>query len=155
MDRKDDVLIVGGGVIGLACALALLEAGRSVRVLDAGRVGGGSSHGNCGTITPSHAAPLAAPGAITKALRWMLTPDAPFYLKPRFDPALWGWLLRFARRSNRREWRRAAEIRLSILSAARAALPEWVERYDLACEYEPAGVDYVFRTERDLTGFGA
>jgi len=88
MDSSDDVVIVGGGVIGLACALALLEQGRSVRVLDSGRVGGGSSHGNCGTITPSHAPPLAAPGAVAKALRWMLTPDAPFYLKPRFDPAL-------------------------------------------------------------------
>lgn len=155
MDSADDVLIVGGGVIGLCCALALLEQGRGVRVVDAGRVGGGSSHGNCGTITPSHAAPLAAPGAIAKALRWMLTPDAPFYLKPRFDPSLWAWLLRFARRCNRRDWRRTAEIRLSILSAARNALPGWIERYGLACEYEPAGVDYVFRTARDLEGFGA
>ncbi|MGO1541126.1 MAG: NAD(P)/FAD-dependent oxidoreductase [Luteimonas sp.] len=155
MDSTDDVVIVGGGVIGLACALALLEQGRSVRVLDSGRVGGGSSHGNCGTITPSHAAPLAAPGTISKALRWMLAPDAPFYLKPRFDPSLWGWMLRFARRCNPRDWRRAAEVRLSILSAAREALPEWIERYGLACEYDPAGVDYVFRTERDLAGFGA
>ena len=155
MDSSDDVVIVGGGVIGLACALALLEQGRSVRVLDSGRVGGGSSHGNCGTITPSHAPPLAAPGAVAKALRWMLTPDAPFYLKPRFDPALWGWLLRFARRCNRDCWRRTAQVRLSILSAARDALPEWIERYGLQCEYDPAGVDYVFRTERDLEGFGA
>src|SRR5690554_4557513 len=155
MDSTDDVVIVGGGVIGLATALALLEQGRSVRVLDAGQVGAGSSHGNCGTITPSHAAPLAAPGTIAQALRWMLTPDAPFYLKPRFDPVLWGWMLRFARRCNARDWRRAAEVRLGILSAARDALPEWVERYGLACEYDPSGVDYVFRTEKDLAGFGA
>lgn len=153
MDRSD-VVIIGGGVIGLACALALIEQGRSVRVVDAGRVGGGSSHGNCGTITPSHAAPLAAPGSVAKALRWMLTPDAPFYLKPRFDPALWGWMLRFARHSTRSHWRRAAEIRLQILQAARDALPEWVERYGLDCEYDPAGVDYVFRTEKDLQDFG-
>jgi len=153
MDRSD-VVIIGGGVIGLACALALIEQGRSVRVVDAGRVGGGSSHGNCGTITPSHAAPLAAPGSVAKALRWMLTPDAPFYLKPRFDPALWGWMLRFARHSTRSHWRRAAEIRLQILQAARDALPEWVERYGLECEYDPAGVDYVFRTEKDLQDFG-
>src|SRR5690606_20230184 len=71
------------------------------------------------------------------------------------DPALWGWLLRFARRCNRDCWRRTARARLSILSAARDALPEWIERYGLACEYDPAGVDYVFRTEQDLEGFGA
>ena len=68
MSVRDDVLIVGGGVIGRASGLALLQAGRSVRVLEAGTAGCGSSHGNCGTITPSHAAPLAAPGTIAKAL---------------------------------------------------------------------------------------
>ncbi|MCP2937638.1 FAD-dependent oxidoreductase, partial [Salmonella enterica subsp. enterica serovar Typhimurium] len=62
--QHEDVVIAGAGVIGLACALALLESGRGVRVIDAGRVGGGSSHGNCGTITPSHAPPLAAPGVV-------------------------------------------------------------------------------------------
>ena len=98
MTPSDDVVIVGGGVIGLACALALVEAGRSVRVLEAGSVGCGSSHGNCGTITPSHAAPLAAPGAVMRGLRWMLTPDAPFYLKPRLDPGLGAWLAHFAPR---------------------------------------------------------
>ncbi|RZA27651.1 MAG: FAD-dependent oxidoreductase, partial [Lysobacteraceae bacterium] len=55
-------MVIGGGVIGLATALALIEAGRGVRVVDAGKAGGGASHGNCGTITPSHAPPLAAPG---------------------------------------------------------------------------------------------
>src|SRR3546814_1283526 len=74
MSERDDVLVVGGGVIGLASALALLDAGRSVRVLEAKTAGCGSSHGNCGTITPSHAAPLTAPGKVAKALHWMLTP---------------------------------------------------------------------------------
>ena len=88
---RPDVLILGGGAIGLACALFLLRAGRSVRVLERGRAGGATSHGNCGTITPSHAPPLAAPGVPLRALRWMFTPDAPLYLKPRIDPALKTW----------------------------------------------------------------
>ena len=46
--KEPDVLIVGGGVVGLACGLALQEAGRQVRVLDAGPVGRGSWHGICG-----------------------------------------------------------------------------------------------------------
>ncbi len=56
MDKsRSDVLIMGGGVIRLACALYLLKAGASVRVLEQAQPGSGSSHGNCGTITPSHA----------------------------------------------------------------------------------------------------
>ncbi len=153
MNPSDDVVIVGGGVIGLACALALIEAGRSVRVLEAGSVGCGSSHGNCGTITPSHAAPLAAPGAIARGLRWMLTPDAPFYLKPRLDPALWAWLLRFAARCNPRDWHAATKAKAAILLASRQSLPEWIARHQLDCEFADSGTDHVFRNAAEFARF--
>lgn len=148
-----DVLIVGGGVIGLACGLALQQAGRQVRVLEAGTAGCGSSHGNCGTITPSHAMPLAAPGTIGRALRWMLTPDAPLYVRPGFDPALWAWLLRFAARCNRRDWLRAAAAKAAILDASRQALPEWIARHRLECEFAASGTDHVFRSAEALAEF--
>src|SRR5487761_2479565 len=41
--RQSDVLILGGGAVGLACALYLLRAGRSVTVLDRGEVGAATS----------------------------------------------------------------------------------------------------------------
>jgi len=149
----EDVVIVGGGVIGLACGLALREAGRPVRILEASTVGCGSSHGNCGTITPSHAMPLAAPGTVNRALRWMLTPDAPLYLKPRLDPELWRWLLRFAARCNRSDWLRGGAAKAAILQASRQALPEWIARHGLQCEFLPSGTDHVFRTLQALEAF--
>src|SRR5690606_21009659 len=155
MSERDDVLVVGGGVIGLASALALLDAGRSVRVREANTAGCGSSHGNCGTITPSHAAPLTAPGKIGKALHWMLTPDAPFYVKPRYDPGLWRWMLRFAARCNVRDWREAMTPRAAILLESREQLARWVERYGLQCEFAELVVDYVFHTRRELDHLAA
>ena len=153
--ERTDVLIVGAGVVGLATAIELLQAGRSVRVVDAGRIGGGSSHGNCGTITPSHSAPLAEPGKVARALRWLLTPDAPFYVRPRFDPALWGWFARFATRCNARDWREAMRSKAALLQASRALLQERVERHALDCEFLASGTDYVFRDERALEHFAA
>lgn len=145
---RDDVLIFGGGAIGLATALALLDAGRGVRVLESGDIGGGASHANCGTITPSHAPPLAAPGVVVQALRWMLTPDAPLYLKPRVDPALWHWLLRFAARCNPRDWRHSTQARSALLNDSATRLAAWVVRHGLDCEYAADGLDYVFRDPR-------
>ena len=142
---RDDVIIIGGGVIGLATALALVEAGRGVRVLEAVTAGCGASHGNCGTITPSHAPPLAAPGVVAQGLRWMFTPDAPLYLKPRLDPALWAWLLRFAARCNPRDWRQSTRSRSVLLNDSRQRLADWVQRYALGCEFAEEGLDYVFR----------
>src|SRR5256885_14202253 len=98
--RKSDVLVLGGGAIGLACALYLLRAGRSVIVLEQGSAGGATSHGNCGTITPSHAMPLAMPGVIAQAMRWMMQSDAPLRIAPRIDFALLAWLMQFAKLCN-------------------------------------------------------
>ena len=153
MVERSDVLVIGAGVSGLASALCLLERGRSVRVIDAGRVGGGSSHGNCGTLTPSHAGPLHAPGTVAKALRWMLTPDAPFYVRPRLDPSLWRWMLRFAARCNPRDWDASARARAAILNASRQAFPQWIAGHDLDCEFAEPGADCVFRDPAQLEDY--
>jgi D-amino-acid dehydrogenase len=148
--QRDDILIVGAGVIGLSCALELLKAGRGVTLLDAGRPGGGSSHGNCGTITPSHATPLAAPGVIAKALGWMWRPDAPLYVKPRFDPALAHWLMRFAARCNERDYRASSQAKAALLVASRELLGHVIRDEGLDCEFTACGSIYVYRDRAAL-----
>lgn len=149
-ERDTDVLILGGGVVGLSCALYLLRAGRSVRVLERGTAGGETSHGNCGTLTPSHAAPLAAPGVLGRGLRWMLRPDAPLYIRPRADPALAAWLLRFAGRCNRTDWWTSARVKGALLQRSRRLIEALVREEGLDCEFRASGLRYVYREERDF-----
>ena len=147
---QDDVLILGGGVIGLSCALALRRAGASVRVLEQAVPGHGASHGNCGTLTPSHAIPLSVPGVRMKALRWLLKRDAPLYVNPRPDPERWRWLLDFARRCNLSDARRAALARCSILQRSNALLPQWLAEEGIECDYGKRGTLYVYRNSHAL-----
>ena len=147
--RKSDVVVLGGGVIGLCCALFLLRAGRGVTVLEKGAVGRGSSHGNCGTITPSHL-PLHAPGTVAKALKWMLKRDAPFYVKPTLDPELLGWMLNFARRCNARDFRRAAHLKTELLLRSRERLGALIRDEHLDCEFADSGTLYVWREAKAL-----
>lgn len=142
---EDEVLVLGGGVIGLACAQALAERGHAVRVLERDRIGAATSHGNCGTLTPSHALPLAAPGMVATALRWMLAPDAPFHVKPRFDPALAYWLLRFAARCTAGTFERAAAPKAALLLHSQARLADLVARRGLDCDHTVSGLMHVFR----------
>ena len=52
-ERKgSDVLVVGGGAIGLACARALARGGRSVTVLDQGRPGAEATRAAGGMLSP-------------------------------------------------------------------------------------------------------
>ena len=145
-----DVLVLGGGVIGLACALDLLKAGRSVTILEQGAIGSGSSHGNCGTLTPSHAPPLAAPGMVRKALGYLTQPDAPFYLKPRLDFELLGWLLRFVRRCNWADYRTVTRVKAELLQRSRERIAQLVRDEPLACEFEELGTLYAYRDAREL-----
>lgn len=141
----DDVIVLGGGVIGLACAQALAERGRGVRLLERGALGAATSHGNCGTLTPSHSLPLAAPGMVATALKWMTRPDAPFYVKPRWDPALWLWLLRFASRCNQSTFERAIAPKAALLKASQDCLSTLVRDRALQCEHSRDGLHYVYR----------
>ena len=144
---NDDVLGLGGGIVGLACAHYLLQSGRQVRVLERERVGRATSFGNCGTLTPSHASPLADKSYLVKGLKWMLQPDAPFYIKPRLDPALWAWLLRFARRTDDAVWQRTYRIKGQMLQVARREIESMIHAESLACGFEASGLSYVFNTQ--------
>jgi D-amino-acid dehydrogenase len=89
-----DVVVVGGGAVGVACALELTRRGAGVTLLERGpELGSGCSAGNAGLICPSHSTPLSNPTAVRSGLRWMLDRESPFHLKPR--PSALPWLTRF------------------------------------------------------------
>ena len=90
-----DVLVIGGGVVGVSCALELAQRGAAVTVLERDRVGHGCSFGNAGWLTPSQATPLANPSMVFKSFRWMLDPESPLYIQPRLDAGYLRWLLEF------------------------------------------------------------
>lgn len=112
--QKPDVAVVGGGVIGIACALELARRGAVVRVLERDRIGHGCSFGNAGWLTPSLALPLAAPGQTLKAFGWLFDRESPFYIKPRLDPALATWLLRFLVASRAAPFERGARALIEL-----------------------------------------
>jgi D-amino-acid dehydrogenase len=92
-----DVVVVGGGVVGLACAWELRRAGAEVSLLERGSLGQGVSRGNTGWIVPSMTSPLPAPGMVREGIRQLVTREGAFVLRPSPDPAFVRWLWRFRR----------------------------------------------------------
>jgi D-amino-acid dehydrogenase len=142
---KQDVVIVGGGVIGVASAVELARRGAAVTVLDRDLVGHGCSYGNAGWLTPSQAVPLANPSMLLKSFRWMFDPESPLYIQPRLDPAFLRWLVEFLLASRKDKFERgaAALVELCRVSvdlwediARRSTEPFGFERHGLLAVYE-------------------
>lgn len=96
-----DIIIIGGGIIGLSSAYFLQKEGHQVTVIDKSDLSSGASFVNAGYLTPSHIIPLASPGMITKGIKWMFNSASPFYMKPRFDMDFLKWSWYFHRASTK------------------------------------------------------
>lgn len=150
MAQQTDVLIIGGGVIGVCCAYFLAAAGRTVTLVEKDKICAGSSYGNAGLICPSHAAPLCAPGVLSQGLKWMLDAESPFYIKPRLDLALARWLLRFALHCTPRAYERAVPLFRELHLASLALYAEVIRREMLDCHFQQSGALTLFNTEAGL-----
>jgi D-amino-acid dehydrogenase len=150
MPNTVDILIIGGGVIGVCCAHYLIEAGAQVTLIEQGNIAAGSSYGNAGLYVPSHSVPLAAPGALAAGLKWMLNPESPFYVRPRLAPDLWAWILRFALASREGTMRRAIPILRDLSLASGVLFQELAGLDGLAFDYEQRGMLSAFRSMEGL-----
>ncbi|MBM3584238.1 MAG: D-amino acid dehydrogenase [Alphaproteobacteria bacterium] len=116
------VLVLGGGVIGVATAYYLERAGATVTVIDRqAEPAGETSFANAGLIAPTHAYAWASPRAPGTLLRSLWRDDTALRLKPRLDPGLMRWGLRFLAECS------AARNRANTLNKLRLCL------YSLAC----------------------
>lgn len=129
MNQKKQIIIIGGGIIGLSCAVKLAEKGAEVVVLEKNKVGYGCSYGNAGWMTPCFAMPLPMPGLFFKSLKWLLDPEGPLYIKPSVSPLLFTWLTRFMLSMNESKAGKAIE---ALVLLSKVSLDEYKK---LAFEY--------------------
>lgn len=118
------VVVIGAGMVGLACAWYLQESGVEVTVVDSDGVAAGSSWGNAGWLTPSIATPLPEPAVLKYGVRALLSPSSPVYVPPTADPKLISFLLRFARNSTASRWQKAMKALIPLNKEALAAFDQ-------------------------------
>lgn len=114
MQFRPDAMVIGAGVVGLSAALALQARGLSVAVLDREGPAAGASAGNAGAFAFTDILPLAAPGILRKAPKWLLDPLGPLSIPPAYALRIAPWMWRF--------WRACAASRVAGSTAAQTAL---------------------------------
>lgn len=151
-----DILIVGGGVIGLFCAYYLNRAGRTVRLIERDKIGAGASRGNCGLLFFSDPVPLCAPGVPWQELRRFLTGTSPLHIQPTLDLSRLAWFLKFATKCHRAHLQHATVAKAAMLRYADLLYTAFFgdEASALECEYERRGILIVHRSEADMAAYG-
>jgi D-amino-acid dehydrogenase len=143
------VVVVGAGVVGLACAWELRRAGADVLVLEGGTVGAGASQGNTGWVCPSFTYPLPAPGMVREGLRQLVTGGEAFVLRPRLDPAYVRWLWSFRRSCSQPRFDAGVRALLA-LNARTLALFDAYREAGVSFEMHSAGLVLAARTREGL-----
>ncbi|TWB58107.1 D-amino-acid dehydrogenase [Rhizobium sp. ERR 922] len=111
---KPDVIVIGAGVIGLSAAIAAQSRGLSVVVVDREGPAAGASAGNAGAFAFTDILPLASPGILKKAPKWLLDPLGPLSVPPAYALRIAPWMFRF--------WRACQPSRVAHSTAAQTSL---------------------------------
>lgn len=146
MEEKTEILIIGGGVIGILTAYYLNQEGKEVTLIDANEICSGASYGNAGFILPSHVVPLSSPGVMGQGLKWLLNPVSPFYIKPRLSLDLISWLYRFRAASEMGRVRTSMNILKSLEDKSFELFHDLIGKDLFDFGYQEKGHLKIFRT---------
>lgn len=89
------ILVLGAGIVGVSCALALQQRGFAVTLLDRKEPGRETSYGNAGVIGRSSLVPLNNPGLYAKLPGYLGNRHPALHLDWRRALTSPGWMLRF------------------------------------------------------------
>jgi D-amino-acid dehydrogenase len=142
-------LILGAGPIGLASAFELAKRGESVTVISRSSNVGEAAHVNAGWVVPIMSAPVPAPGALKKSIRWLLDSRSPLKIAPEIDPGHISFMLSMLKYSTKKHFLHGfsalSEFGRGSLDAFDSYLKQGVE-----FEIHRSGVLMAFTSQKEL-----
>lgn len=111
---ESQLTVIGAGVVGLSVAIVAQQRGFAVTVLDRQGPAAGASAGNAGAFAFTDILPLASPGILKKAPKWLLDPLGPLTIPPAYALKIAPWMFQF--------WRACSPGRVAHSTAAQTAL---------------------------------
>lgn len=119
---KAITVVIGGGVIGVCCALALQKAEKSVLLIERDSIAGGASGGNAGHIASEQVYPIASPDILKDIPKMLLDPLGPLRIDYRYLPQLTPWFMRLLKNLRARPFAHSSQ---ALQQLNHLALPSW------------------------------
>jgi D-amino-acid dehydrogenase len=141
------VCVMGAGIVGLATAYRLSDAGFEVTVIDRGTPGRGASGGNGAQLSYSYVQPLADPSIWRQLPKLLFSKDSPLKLSPQLDPRQWRWGLQFLAACNAATSRSTTARLLALAAQSRLAFDRMMQREGLDCDFSATGKLVLYGSE--------
>lgn len=147
MSAQRHFTVLGAGTVGVCCALALLEDGHAVTLVDREEPGMGCSFGNAGIIQIGGVVPIANPGIMKQVPKMLLDPEGPLVIRWQYLPRLLPYLTRFIMSATPQKVEAAATALSSILQSAIPAYDEMIKSAGAESLIRRTGELYVYETD--------
>ncbi len=145
-----NIVVIGGGIVGISCALELQSDGHQVTVIDRDPAGESACGASCGSIAVSEVLPLSKPGTLLRAPGWLIDPAGPLTLRAGSIPSVLPWFLRFAANSRMSRIKSiGADISALTLSAL-ADTEHFLAKYKLENLLRKTPVIEVYDSQKEL-----
>lgn len=149
-DTGPDIAIIGAGIIGISAALELQRRGKQVLVLDREGVAAGASTGNAGAFAFTDIVPLATPGIMRNAPKWLLDPLGPLSIPPSYALNIAPWMLRFWRASWQDRYDASLAAQSALMGHSRAALERQIADVEGEALMQRDGQLQLFESEAEF-----
>jgi D-amino-acid dehydrogenase len=144
-------LVLGGGIAGVTAAYFLAKDGHEVTLIEEqDGVGRDASAANAGIIAPGHSFAWASPKAPGMLLRSLFGHETAIRVRPRLDPALIVWGLRFLRECTAERARQNTIVKLRLCQYSQAVMTDLVSAEAIEYHAVNRGALYLFRDPREL-----
>ncbi|MFS8049877.1 NAD(P)/FAD-dependent oxidoreductase [Rhizobium sp. BR 314] len=145
-----DVIVIGAGVVGLSAAIAAQSSGLNVLVVDREGPAAGASAGNAGAFAFTDILPLASPGILKKAPKWLLDPLGPLSVPPAYALRIAPWMFRFWRACQPSRVAHSTAAQTSLMDLSRAELEPFLAATDTLSMLRKEGNLQVYESEAEF-----
>ncbi len=141
-------VVLGGGVIGVTTAYFLAKSGREVLLIDRRpSVALETSFANAGLVAPGHSYTWASPRAPKILWKSLFDDGQALVLRPRLDPRMWAWCLKFLKNCTAEKSRINTTRKLKLCQYSQSQLQQITAAEGLQYDAVSGGLLYLYRDE--------
>jgi len=149
--KKDQIVIIGGGLQGLATAYVLLSRGEDVLILEReSDVASSASFANAGMLTPSQSMPWNSPSDILQILSGFGKKDSPMSINTRALPSLFFWGLKFLWNSTPKKFDSITKNLFELGAYSKNLTKDFREKLNLSYDESDSGTIKIYRNQNNL-----